>query len=52
MNEKTRPYAMTVPQIPYSLQADNLMKHMRALYTAIGPRAPTSRQERQAADSP
>ncbi|CAG0998947.1 hypothetical protein ANRL4_02981 [Anaerolineae bacterium] len=52
MNEKTGPSAMTLPRIPSSRQADNLMKHMCALYTDIGPRALASPQERQAADSP
>ncbi len=41
---------MTLPQIPYSLQADNLMKHMRVLCKDIGPRASASPQERQAAE--
>ena len=35
---------------PKSLQAERLMTHMRALCSEIGPRPPTSEQERQAAE--
>ena len=41
---------MTLPIIPPSLQADNMMKHMRVLCKDIGPRGSTSPQERRAAE--
>jgi hypothetical protein len=41
---------MTLPLVPPSLQADNLMKHMRALCKDIGPRGSASPKERQAAE--
>jgi hypothetical protein len=41
---------MTLPRVPSSLQADNLMKHMRVLCKDIGPRASASPQERRAAE--
>lgn len=41
---------MPLSLVPPSLQADNLMKHMRVLCKDIGPRGSTSPQERQAAE--